>query len=148
MGAPIRELLPPETGLAFGAMRVLRTDLANQAAFVRQVDEVQRAEGYRLIGVFEEDAATAVATAGFRVGHHLAWGHFLYVADLATLPEARRQGHARALLEWLLEEASRLGCDQFHLESAVGLERADAHRLYLNTGMIISAHHFARGVHG
>jgi GNAT superfamily N-acetyltransferase len=148
MAPAIRELLAPETGLAFHAMRGLRTDLANEASFVRQVDEVQRAEGYRLIGAFEEGVATAVATAGFRVGHHLAWGHFLYVADLATLPEARRRGHARALLEWLLEEADRLGCEQFRLESGVGIERADAHRLYLNTGMVISAHHFARGVHG
>ncbi len=148
MTTPIRELLPPETGLAFGAMRALRTDLADEAAFVRRVDEVQRAEGYRLIGAFEEDVTTAVATAGFRVGHHLAWGHFLYVADLSTCPRARRRGHARALLEWLLEEAGRLGCEQFHLDSGVGIERADAHRLYLNAGMVISAHHFAQGVHG
>ncbi len=42
--------------------------------------------------------------AGFRVMHSLAWGHYLYVDDLSTLPEARRRGHARALLDWLLEE--------------------------------------------
>jgi nicotinamidase-related amidase len=28
----------------------------------------------------------------------------------------------------------------------VAVERADAHRLYLNSGMVISAHHFARRV--
>ncbi len=140
----VRELQPPETGLAFEAMRALRTDLADEAEFVRIVDEAQRPQGYRLAGAFEEGEERAMAAAGFRCGHSLAWGHYLYVDDLSTLPEARRRGHARALLEWLLEEAQRLGCDQLHLDSGVGLDRADAHRLYLNAGMVISAHHFAR----
>lgn len=140
----IREVLPPHTGRAFRAMRSLRTELVEEAAFVRAVDEVQRAEGYRLVGAFEADGADAVAVAGFHAGHHLAWGRFLYVDDLATLPESRRRGHARALLDWLLEEARRLECDQVHLDSGVGLDRADAHRLYLNAGFVISSHHFAR----
>jgi GNAT superfamily N-acetyltransferase len=139
----VRELLPPETGLAFEAMRALRTHLPDEEAFVRQVDELQRPEGYRLAAAFEGDGERAEAVAGFRVGHNIAWGHFLYVDDLSTLPEARRRGHGRALLDWLLGEAGRLGCDQLHLDSGVGLDRADAHRLYLNAGMVISAHHFA-----
>lgn len=142
----IRELLPPETGLAFEAMRELRTDLGNEQSFVRQVDEVQRAEGYRLAAAFEAGAAEPTAVAGFRTAHGLAWGHYLYVDDLSTKPSARRRGHARALLEWLIDEGKRLGCDQLHLDSGVGIDRADAHRLYLNAGMVISAHHFARYV--
>ena len=140
----VRELFPPETGLAFEAMRALRTDLADENAFVRRVDAVQRPEGYRLAAAFDEGDERAAAVAGFRLGHNIAWGHFLYVDDLSTRPEARRRGHGRALLDWLLEEAARQGCDQLHLDSGVGLERADAHRLYLNAGMVISAHHFAR----
>ena len=139
----IREILPPETGSAFDAMRTLRTDLADQGSFVRRVDAVQRAEGYRLVGAFAEGESTAGAVAGFRVAHGLAWGHYLYVDDLSTLPQARRRGLARGLLDWLLEEAQRLGCDQLHLDSGVGLDRADAHRLYLNSGLVIVAHHFA-----
>jgi GNAT superfamily N-acetyltransferase len=142
----IREILPPETAAAFRAMRALRTGVADEAAFVRVVDEVQRAEGYRLVGAFEEGESEAAAVAGFHVAHHLAWGHHLYVDDLSTLPEARRLGHARALLDWLLEEARRLGCEQLHLDSGVGIDRADAHRLYLNAGLVISSHHFARRV--
>jgi GNAT superfamily N-acetyltransferase len=142
----VRELLPPDTGLAYEAMRALRTNLPGEDAFVRQVDETQRPEGYRLAAAFEDDEERAAAVAGFRVGHNIAWGHFLYVDDLSTRPDARRRGHGRALLDWLLEEAGRLGCDQLHLDSGVGLERADAHRLYLNSGLVISAHHFARGV--
>lgn len=142
----VRELLPPETALAFNAMQALRTDLIDEQTFARQVDEIQRAEGYRLIGAFEDGETSAVAAAGFRTSHALAWGHYLYVDDLSTLPEARRRGHGRALLTWLVEEGKRLGCDQLHLDSGVGLDRVNAHRLYLNAGLVISAHHFARYV--
>jgi GNAT superfamily N-acetyltransferase len=125
-------------------MRALRADLADEESFVRQIDDMQRVEGYRLVGAFEDGESEAVAAAGFRTLHSLAWGHYLYVDDLSTLPEARRRGHGRALLDWLLEEGRRLGCEQLHLDSGVGLDRADAHRLYLNAGMVITAHHFAR----
>jgi GNAT superfamily N-acetyltransferase len=140
----IRELLPPDTGLGFEAMRALRTDLADEQAFVQRVDETQRPEGYRLLASFDEGDATAAAVVGFRTCNSLAWGHYLYVDDLSTRPDARRRGHGRALLDWLLAEAKRLGCDQLHLDSGVGLDRTDAHRLYLNAGLVISAHHFAR----
>jgi GNAT superfamily N-acetyltransferase len=139
----IRELLHGESDLAFPAMRALRTDLADEEAFARQIDEIQRPEGYRLVGCFESDEAEAVAVAGFRTGHSIAWGHHVYVDDLSTLPRARRRGHGGALLDWLVGEGRRLGCDQLHLDSGVGLDRADAHRLYLNAGLVIASHHFA-----
>ena len=142
----IREIVPPHTGLAYPAMSALRDGLAGEAAFVRRVDEVQRPEGYRLAGSFEDGVPHAAAVAGFRVAHSLSWGRFLYVDDLSTLPEARRRGHARGLLDWLLVEGGRLGCGQLHLDSGVGPDRVDAHRLYFGAGMLISAHHFARGV--
>jgi GNAT superfamily N-acetyltransferase len=142
----VRELVPPETALAYEAMRALRPQYDDEQAWVRHVDEVQRSEGYRLVGAFQEGEEAAVAVAGFRVGHSLAWGRFLYVDDLSTLPTGRRRGHARRLLDWLDQEARRLRCDQFHLDSGVGPERADAHRLYFNTGMRIAAYHFQRSL--
>jgi GNAT superfamily N-acetyltransferase len=142
----IRELQAGETRLAFEAMRELRPNLESEEAFVRQVDEVQRAEGYRLAGCFEEGREQAVAAIGFREMTILAFGRHVYVDDLSTHPERRRRGHARALLDWVLEEARRLGCGQLHLDSGVGLDRAAAHRLYMNAGMVIAAHHFARPV--
>jgi GNAT superfamily N-acetyltransferase len=110
------------------------------------LDELERPEGYGLVGVFEDDVSHAVATAGFRSGHSIAWGRFLYVDDLSTLPAARRRGYGRRLLEWLIDEARRLGCAQLHLDSGVGLDPAEAHRLYLNAGFVISTHHFARRI--
>jgi GNAT superfamily N-acetyltransferase len=140
----IREIPAGETRLAFAAMQELRTMWTDEAEFVRYVDEQQRPEGFRLVGAFEDSRDEAVAVAGFRTGHALGWGHHIYVDDLSTAAAARRAGHGRALLDWLVAEAGRLGCEQVHLDSAVGLERADAHRLYLNAGFVIAAHHFVR----
>jgi GNAT superfamily N-acetyltransferase len=142
----IREIVPPGTALAHRAMRELRPHMGDEEAFVRRVDDVQRPEGYRLVGAFDEGEPNAVAVAGFRVMHSLHSGDALYVDDLSTLPEARGRGHGRGLLDWMLEEARRLRCTQFHLDSAVGPEREDAHRLYFNAGMRIVSYHFARGV--
>jgi GNAT superfamily N-acetyltransferase len=142
----IREIIPPETGIAFEVMRALRTDLSSERAFVEQVDERQRPEGYRLVAAFEEGGSSPAAVAGFRTGHSLSWGHYLYVDDLSTKPSARRRGYARALLEWLIEDGRSQGCDQLHLDSGVGIDRVEAHRLYLTSGLIIAAHHFARYV--
>jgi GNAT superfamily N-acetyltransferase len=144
VAAELREIVPPDTALAFPAMQALRPHYADEGAFVERVDEIQRAEGYRLVGIFEDELPHAVAVAGFRVGHMLAWGRFLYVDDLSTLPEARRQGHGRRLVEWLAEEGRRLGCEQLHLDSGVTADRYGAHRLYLNSGLAITSHHFAR----
>jgi GNAT superfamily N-acetyltransferase len=144
----LREIVPPDTALAFPAMQALRPHYADEASFVERVDDVQRAEGYRLVGVFEDGARHALAIAGFRVGHMLAWGRFLYVDDLSTLPEARRRGYGMELLEWLGDEAERLGCDQLHLDSGLGPDRIDAHRLYFNAGLAISSFHFARRLGG
>lgn len=144
MAAELREIVPPDTALAFPAMHALRPHYADEDGFVERVDDVQRAEGYRLVGVFEAETAHAVAVAGFRVGHMLAWGRFLYVDDLSTLPEARRRGYGMRLLDWLRQEAERLGCDQLHLDSGVGSDRIDAHRLYFNAGLAISSFHFVR----
>ena len=121
-------------------MRALRTQYTDEADFVQRVDEVQRPQGYRIVGAFDGDRCVAVA--GFRVIRTLAWHDAIYVDDLSTLPEARGHGHGRALLEWCMEEGRRLGCTQFHLDSAVGPEREDAHRLYFNTRLRITAYHF------
>ena len=122
-------------------MGALRTHYTDEAEFVRRVDEVQRPQGYRIVSAFEGDRCVAVA--GFRVIRNLAWGDTLYVDDLSTLPEARGRGYGRALLEWCKEEGIREGCAEFHLDSGVGPEREDAHRLYFNTGLRITSYHFA-----
>ena len=144
--ASIRELHVGQTELAHAAMRELRAAYDDAPAFIEHVDEVLRPGGYRLIGAFSPDREAAVAVAGFRTGASLAWGRYLYVDDLTTALEARRQGHAGALLDWLISEARKLGCTQLHLDSGTARERFDAHRLYYNHGLAIHSYHFARGV--
>ncbi len=102
----------------------------------------QQAAGYRLIFRRENDVVKAVA--GFRISECLAWGRFLYVDDLIVPERYRKQGHARVILEWLAEFARRGGLQEFHLDS--GVQRFDAHRLYLNFKMCITCHHFAMPV--
>lgn len=125
-------------------MLVLRPRWGDEHALPNMIDSRLRPAGYRLVGVFRDDDPSAVAVAGFRVVEALAWGTYLYVDDLSTLPAARGAGYADRLVTWLEEEAERLGCEAVHLDSGVGPDRAAAHRLYMRHKLRISAHHFQR----
>ena len=125
-------------------MRELRTHLTSEAEFVDRVNRLQRPEGYRLLGSFEEGEDQAAAAAGFRPGNQLARGFHIYIDDLSTRAALRGRGHAGALMDWIEAEARRLGCGQIDLDSGVQLERLGAHRLYFNKRMRISSYHFVR----
>ena len=144
MTRELRELSAGQTQLAWEAMRELRPAIGDAERFAAHIDEVQRPGGYRLLAVFEDGRDSAVAVAGFRVLETLFAGRMLYVDDLSTLPAARGRGHAGALLDRLEQEGRELGCDQLHLDSAVGDQRHTAHRLYMNHRLAIVSHHFAK----
>ena len=136
----IRELEGADTALAYRAMAELRK-LETVEVFLSRV-ATQRREGYRIVASFEDGDADAAAVGGFRLENFLAWGKAIYVDDLSTRKQCRGRGHGGKLLDWLVAEARRLDCDQLHLDSGVGPDREDAHRLYMNKGLRISAHHF------
>jgi GNAT superfamily N-acetyltransferase len=138
----IRELGPTETHLAYEAMLELRPHIGTESEFVARANDVQRPAGYRLVASFDDDGDVAVGVAGFRFGDSLAWGHHLYVDDLVTRQASRRAGHATRLLDWLGAEAEGRGCGSLQLDS--GVNRHDAHRLYLSWGYAITGHHFGR----
>jgi GNAT superfamily N-acetyltransferase len=140
----VRELTPEETPLACNALRELRPHVTSPEELESLVNGAQRAEGYRLIASFPDGDREPAAVAGFRVRHTLYAGYMLYVDDLVTREARRGEGHADALMRWLLEEAARLGCDQLHLDSGVQRERETAHRFYFNHRLRISAYHFSR----
>jgi GNAT superfamily N-acetyltransferase len=142
----IQEIVPPDTALAYPAMKELRVELVDRQSFVSQIDQIQRPEGYRLVGIVPGKGADALSTAGFRLGTSLSWGRHLYIDDLSTVSSARGQGLAGQLLDWIHGEAERLGCAQVHLDSGVAPSRYAAHRVYLNSGYVINAHHFMRQV--
>ena len=141
----IREIPESETARAARALLELRPQRAPDATLVALADG-QRAAGYRLVGSFEPGEDDAAAVAGYRVQENLAWGRHLYVDDLVTRADRRGRGHGGALMRWLAVEACRAGCDELHLDSGVGADRADAHRLYFNAGLRISSYHFQRAV--
>jgi GNAT superfamily N-acetyltransferase len=125
-----------EIAACFHVMRELRPHL-DEASFVARV-RFQEQTGYRL--AFLTASGNPAAVAGFRIGENLAWGRFLYVDDLVTLPDERSHGYGKALLDWLENFASREGCTQLHLDS--GIQRKEAHRFYEREGLKISIYHF------
>jgi GNAT superfamily N-acetyltransferase len=139
----VRELAPDETALAWSAMRELRPHVTSPEELASQVNGAQRTEGYRLAASFADGDEIPAAVAGFRAQHTLYAGYMLYVDDLVTREKRRGEGHADALMRWLMEEARRLGCEQLHLDSAVIRERETAHRFYFNHRLRISAFHFS-----
>lgn len=142
----VREIHPGETAQAAPAMLELRPRWETVEALVDFIDDALRPVGYRIVGAYDDQQLEALAVAGFREVRSLAWGHYLYVDDVSTLPTARRSGHGEKLMSWVAEEAQRLGCEALHLDSGVGPERASAHRLYMRHGLRISAHHFEREI--
>jgi GNAT superfamily N-acetyltransferase len=129
-----------EIAACYPVMRELRPHVAEDA-FLSRV-RGQEGAGYRLACV--EAAEGVVAVAGFRILENLAWGRFLYVDDLVTLPDHRSKGHGARLLAWLRGCGIKEGCGQLHLDS--GTHRTDAHRFYEREGMRMSSFHFAENI--
>lgn len=142
----VRELDTEETYLAFAAMVELGREVGSMDEFCGKVNRLLRPEGYRLLGAFEPGEEQAVAAAGFRLGHDLVHGSYLYVDDLATRSPFRKRGLAGQLMDWLVDQARRNNCAHLTLES--GVHRYDAHRFYLKRGMHITSHHFNLDLRG
>ena len=122
----------------FDAMRALRPQLARDS-FVARVRALQP-QGYRLLA--RRVDGEVVCVAGFRIVDGLSRGRCLSIDELATLPAQRRRGHAAALLAWLVAHARARHCAALHLHS--NYTRHAAHRLYLQHGFVLHAHHFLR----
>jgi GNAT superfamily N-acetyltransferase len=129
-----------EISACYSVMRELRPHIAEEQ-FLSQVRS-QEGAGYRL--AYIQETTGVVAIAGFRVGENLAWGRFLYVDDLVTLPRQRSKGHGAKLLSWLKEQAAKEGCKQLHLDS--GIQRKQAHRFYEREGMTMASFHFVEKI--
>ncbi|MEN9569346.1 MAG: hypothetical protein RL172_577 [Bacteroidota bacterium] len=120
------------------AMLALRPHIA-PAAFVPMVKEMI-AEGYQL--AYVEADGKAAAVIGYRYLQYLYNGKHIYIDDLSTLPEYRGKGYAGLLLDYVESEAIVKGYQAVTLDS--GHHRAAAHRLYMNKGFTIVAHHFSK----
>jgi GNAT superfamily N-acetyltransferase len=121
-------------------LRELRTALTEEE-IVERVQQQMR-HGYRLVCI--QTAEYVQSVAGYRLMQNLHYGAFLYVDDLVTRADCKRNGFAGQLFDWLLEQARDQGCSALVLDS--GVQRFEAHRFYLKNRMDITAHHFVRNV--
>lgn len=117
-------------------INVLRPHLVKEK-FVATIQEMID-EGYKL--AFIEEGGRAASAVGYRYLQYLYIGKHFYIDDLVTLESARGKGYAGALLDYVIAEAKKNGYEAVTLDS--GHQRHTAHRLYLNKGFVISAHHF------
>lgn len=140
----LREIPPAETVTAFAALSVLRPLLNDITGFVEQVNQVQRAQGYRLIGIFEEGKANAVAVCGFREETNLVSGRHIHIDDIVTVPQSRQRGYARLMLNEVERIARANNIHQVQIDSNVSPERTLAHRTYFQNGFAIHAYHFVK----
>lgn len=109
-----------------------------EGTFEQTIQRLQLA-GYQLIYI--EKNGEALAAAGFETGEKLHRGKYIYIDDLSTLPAYRNQGLGSLLLDYIFDFGRKNDFDQVHLDS--GVQRFDAHRLYLKKGFDITSHHFA-----
>lgn len=147
-GSRLREITAEETATAFAALSVLRPMLNDINGFVEQINQVQRAQGYRLLGIFEEGKTNAVAVCGFREETNIVSGRHLHIDDFVTVPQSRGHGYATMLLDEVRRIAEESGIKQIHVDSNVSSERTVAHRLYFKHGFEIGAYHFVHRLEG
>ncbi|WP_212002994.1 GNAT family N-acetyltransferase [Chitinophaga sp. HK235] len=122
----------------FKVMKELRGHLKEEE-FLDNIREQEQLADFKLLGAYTDGEPEGVA--GFRISKCLAWGKFLYVDDLVTLPVERSKGHGKRMMDWLIDYARQQGCARFELDS--GVQRFGAHRFYLRERMEISCHHFS-----
>lgn len=144
----LREIPPEETATAFAALSVLRPMLNDINGFVEQINQIQRTQGYRLLGIFEEGKTNAVAVCGFREETNIVSGRHLHIDDFITVPQSRGRGYATMLLDEVRRIAEAAGIKQIHVDSNVSSERTVAHRLYFKHGFEIGAYHFVYRLEG
>jgi GNAT superfamily N-acetyltransferase len=120
----------------FDAMSTLRPRL-ERGTFVARVRAMQP-QGYRMLAL--RAGGQVACVAGFRLLDGLSRGRYLSIDELATMPAQRRRGHAAAMLAWLADHARAQGCAALQLHSSY--PRHAAHRLYLQHGYVLHAHHF------
>jgi GNAT superfamily N-acetyltransferase len=97
-------------------------------------------------GFDNHDVVRAILTAGdaafasvgdIAVGRGVAVGEWLGITSMATVPQARRQGHARAIVHALARWARQRGCTRAMIQTDAA--NAAARNLYAHAGFV--AHH-------
>ncbi len=137
----LRELVSEEElRSTFEVVRQLRPHLT-QENYVSELRAVLDG-GARMVGCF--DGERVVGCGVFREMRKLYTGKSIYVDDLVTDEQSRSRGVGKALLEWVEEEARRLGIEWVTLDS--GVQRERAHKFYVREGYSIACFNFKKRV--
>jgi GNAT superfamily N-acetyltransferase len=123
----------------YKVMKYLR-DQYTEEEYLSFVKDHLLNENFQLALMNDNDQPVCVS--GFRIGHSLAWGKFIYIDDLVTNPNIRSNGYGEALFNWVSEYGKEHGCKELHLDS--GVQRHSAHRFYLRERMDIVFYHFKK----
>ena len=92
-------------------------------------------ENYEAIRAILTAGDAAFARVGdIAVGRGVAVGEWLGITSMATLPQARRQGHARAIVHALTRWAERRGCRRAMIQTEAA--NAPARNLYASAGFV------------
>ena len=113
-----------------------------EATYIDLVMNMIANERFKLVYIPNDDNTKAAAFTGYRTMHQLRTSWMIYIDDLYTDPTYRGRGYAGALLNYVDGEAAKAGIKAVFLDS--GHMLYDAHRLYLNKGYVLAAHHFAK----
>lgn len=127
--------------LTYAVMSQLRTHVPEHE-YLDRVKRQSQSGNYQVAAVFDDGQVRCVA--GYRISECLAWGKFMYVDDLVSDQNGRSNNYGKQMLAWLVDEAKKNGCQEFHLDS--GVQRHGAHRFYLRERMDITCFHFARKI--
>jgi ribosomal protein S18 acetylase RimI-like enzyme len=119
----------------------LRPHLATAADLV-EAWRNQQSQGYRL--VFAAISNRPAVAAGFRIGHNLRFGRFLYVDDLVTDDQWRGQRYGERMLGHLKQVAAQEKCRALLLDTPMSNSRA--HRFYFRNGLSATALRFTHQV--
>src|SRR5262249_9256806 len=122
----------------FDVMQQLRPHLKSAEDFLARVT-LQRAQGYRLLAVWE--SGRPVALAGYRRLDNLIHNRVIYVHDLITDEAGRGRRHGERLLAELGVLGRAEGCARLVLDTA--LANALAQRFYFRFGLLARGLHFS-----
>jgi GNAT superfamily N-acetyltransferase len=139
----IKEAITKEEIIFCGkAMLEFRQNL-DPNTYVEQTLRMMK-DGFRLLYIENEEKTSAAAILGFRVQEMLRTGVMIYIDDLFTFSDSRGKGYAGSLLKQVDIIAAERGIKSVTLDS--GFTLYPAHRLYLNSGYVLGAHHFVKAI--
>ncbi|QEL55421.1 GNAT family N-acetyltransferase [Chromobacterium paludis] len=138
MNLEIREIDTTEAVCAcFPLMRQFRPHLASAEELAARWHS-QCEQGYRLLGLYREQALLALA--GWRIMENLVHGRHMYVDDLVTDENYRGQGLGETLLNHLKRLAPQHGCARLLLDTP--MSNTLGHRFYYRQGLVATAFRF------